>query len=194
MPTKHSTIISDITQRPTRREPHYYEFQFIDQQYLTIPLLFRLVTFGTLFPMILDVFSTVSGRGLGTFCRGAVGVTCLLRSCGQSVDKLINDSLHLVLKRTFSLASGVTGWVRLEVGAASYRDPRRKIIETNLSHRWFDNDSITSNAVCLFSKVDLFRVYELLPFVFNGVIVTGGEKKWGWRGPSCQLEIARVLE
>ncbi|KAG8279841.1 hypothetical protein J6590_095767 [Homalodisca vitripennis] len=35
---------------------------------------------------------------------------------------------------------------------------------------------------------------ELLPFVFNGVIVTGGEKKWGWRGPSCQLEIARVLE
>ncbi|KAG8276347.1 hypothetical protein J6590_067662 [Homalodisca vitripennis] len=36
--------------------------------------------------------------------------------------------------------------------------------------------------------------HELLPFVFNGVIVTGGEKKWGWRGPSCQLEIARVLE
>ncbi|KAG8297058.1 hypothetical protein J6590_043482 [Homalodisca vitripennis] len=35
--------------------------------------------------------------------------------------------------------------------------------------------------------------YELLPFVFNGVIVTGGEKKWGWRGPSCQLEIARGL-
>ncbi|KAG8267485.1 hypothetical protein J6590_051025 [Homalodisca vitripennis] len=35
---------------------------------------------------------------------------------------------------------------------------------------------------------------NLLPFVFNGVIVTGGEKKWGWRGPSCQLEIARVLE
>ncbi|KAG8271762.1 hypothetical protein J6590_056237 [Homalodisca vitripennis] len=38
------------------------------------------------------------------------------------------------------------------------------------------------------------RANELLPFVFNGVIVTGGEKKWGWRGPSCQLEIARVLE
>ncbi|KAG8248497.1 hypothetical protein J6590_038197 [Homalodisca vitripennis] len=35
--------------------------------------------------------------------------------------------------------------------------------------------------------------HELLPFVFNGVIVTGGEKKWGWRGPSCQLEIARQL-
>ncbi|KAG8300586.1 hypothetical protein J6590_072762 [Homalodisca vitripennis] len=22
----------------------------------------------------------------------------------------------------------------------------------------------------------------------------GGEKEWGWRGPSCQLQIARVLE
>ncbi|KAG8303531.1 hypothetical protein J6590_007190 [Homalodisca vitripennis] len=36
--------------------------------------------------------------------------------------------------------------------------------------------------------------YELLPCVFNGAIMPGGEKDWGWRGPSCQLEIARVLE
>ncbi|KAG8266759.1 hypothetical protein J6590_065267 [Homalodisca vitripennis] len=27
---------------------------------------------------------------------------------------------------------------------------------------------------------------------FNGVINRGGEKEWGWRGPSCQLQIARV--
>ncbi|KAG8329959.1 hypothetical protein J6590_074331 [Homalodisca vitripennis] len=29
---------------------------------------------------------------------------------------------------------------------------------------------------------------------FNGAINRGGEKEWGWRGPSCQLQIARKSE
>ncbi|KAG8314511.1 hypothetical protein J6590_091426 [Homalodisca vitripennis] len=30
--------------------------------------------------------------------------------------------------------------------------------------------------------------------MFNGAIKAGGEKEWGWRGPSCQLQIACVLK
>ncbi|KAG8329614.1 hypothetical protein J6590_082354 [Homalodisca vitripennis] len=37
-------------------------------------------------------------------------------------------------------------------------------------------------------------VHELLMQRHNEVIATGGDNEWGWRGPSCQLQIARVLE
>ncbi|KAG8338602.1 hypothetical protein J6590_000274 [Homalodisca vitripennis] len=34
---------------------------------------------------------------------------------------------------------------------------------------------------------------ELLMQQRNGVIKTGGVKEWGWRGPSCQLQIPVYL-
>ncbi|KAG8254961.1 hypothetical protein J6590_104230 [Homalodisca vitripennis] len=59
-------------------------------------------------------------------------------------------------------------------------------------HRYISRGTVHAKLHTVTWRVDFED--ELLPFVFNGVIVTGGEKKWGWRGPSCQLEIARVLE
>ncbi|KAG8267536.1 hypothetical protein J6590_049188 [Homalodisca vitripennis] len=35
---------------------------------------------------------------------------------------------------------------------------------------------------------------EFLMHMKNGAIKPGGEKEWGWRGPSCQLQIARKSE
>ncbi|KAG8242496.1 Endoplasmic reticulum metallopeptidase 1, partial [Homalodisca vitripennis] len=62
--------------------------------------------------------------------------------------------------------------------------------------KWYGSDTSLSLIFSLTRHMtkltDIREVISSSRVRFNGVINRGGEKEWGWRGPSCQLQIARV--
>ncbi|KAG8261585.1 hypothetical protein J6590_070025 [Homalodisca vitripennis] len=155
--------------------------------------------------IVADCACTMAGphRGSRTICQ-------TLPQCG-----LATHSRQSICSCVFSdvLESSPVSSVQARSGLSSGRarsmdendtdgsiDPMQRIVD-NTSESSSDEDTGEDEADKLYVQRGAFihnitfpiTRAELLPFVFNGVIVTGGEKKWGWRGPSCQLEIARQL-